>query len=237
MCARAKVSLIYEYPFTLIPRWFRILLRLWAGIRKLVTWPVPQEVLTLCRILHCIWVSDVVQIKFPGYRIFILLQSSSYLKYFVIIVTYRCLRKSVELLYFIVCQLLTDSCLEESMKMLIPYGAHRYRGKSSDGNADLFKNVRWFGKFRVFRNEIRTISPVRPPPSPVTTGWLLNGRSHENGKRTKTKIEQLCFSSEFNTHWLKITKCNFQTIIPCDTSFRTRSQFSRRKYLYLEIRS
>lgn len=168
---------------------------------------------------------------------FVTVKWSSCLKYFVIIVTYRCLRKSVELLYFIVRQLLTDSCLEESMKMLIPYGAHRYRGKSSDGNADLFKNVRWFGKFRVFRNEIRTISPVRPFPSPVTTGWLLNGRSHENGKRTKTKIEQLCFSSELNTHWLKITKCNFQTIIPCDTSFRTRSQFNRRKYLYLEIRS
>lgn len=74
--------------------------------------------------------------------------------------------KSDELLYFIVRQLLTDSCLVESMKMLIPYGAHRYRGKSSDGNADLFKNVRWFGKFRVFRNEIRTISLVRPLPPP-----------------------------------------------------------------------
>lgn len=80
------------------------------------------------------------------------------------------------------------------MKMLIPYGAHRYRGKSSDGNADLFKNVRWFGKFRVFRNEIRTIPSVRPPlprydrlivKRPIPRKW----KTYENKNRTTVFFE------------------------------------------------
>lgn len=63
------------------------------------------------------------------------------------IVAFHCLAASVD----------RCSCLDESVKMLGPLlslsvppprGA---RGKSSDMEMrDLFKNVRWFGKFRVF---------------------------------------------------------------------------------------